>query len=662
MMPLKEMLGKGVNRSLRSCHPTCFAPGEVEQEHGARGGGAGSSSLQPGATRRSNFGFSLPAPIEIELEDRREPESAEVKEEGNARTMGSVEQAPSSPERGSGRSEGSDTSSLGEEYFPGGLSPQLGATIVEGQALAESPGMPESPPIRRSPPSQEQEAPSETASVVLEASYGEQVEKLNSAARAGPVQGEQQARWLGRDRESPSDGTGAANFGVGASSHQPEDFRVYPHYVPIPTTAEATSLPFLSGNPLLALGHGLERNAEDEAEIGGSGRIDQKLQFQLAIHDLSICWRLFKGRDWLGKNAGALQQASSEDQRRQRGSARGPPSRGVREGKVRSHERMRGDTDTSPTGEGGLKPRKAELLDALLENYQDEKGGHGGVQVRRRAPRQPKVRLLNLPRESGSSRSGRRTGRDTSCMLEVVLEHSSLRLDNFHPGPPPSLLSNLLFSIKDLHASDTLTSSRPRKTLHHWRDDLRHPREFQHKMVTVRMTARSPSDHFCPEDAPLGDEVMLKVRLLPIHLSFGQHTIDFLRAFSPPGRSASSAEDKTSTAVDHSAAGEAGAGPLFISCCDVGSFKVLFCLMHKRDVNTRLTLSFFCDDVAELDISWEQCDARVQERLCGEREIYIVIYLQLRERVYYQAMSFVLVSKTMVGRAVSKTMVGRAMT
>lgn len=577
---------------------TCFAPGE--EEHGAQG--VGSSPLQSGVTRRRNFGFSLPAPIEIELEDRHEAESSEVKESDNTRTLETVEQAPYSPERGGWRSEGTDLSSQGEEYPPEGLSPQRGANNLQGQMLVDSPGMPESLSRRNSLPFEEREdSPTESASIsageVPGASHGELAAKLSSPAKVGAVQGEQQARWLGRDRETPSDGNGAAHLGRGAPSHQPEEFRVYPHYVPIPTTAEATSLPFLSGDPLLALGHGLEKNADGEAEIGGSERIDQKLQFQLAIHDLSICWRLFKGRDWLGRNASddrASHQAGGEDRRHQRGSTRGPPSRGVAEGKFGGHERMRGDTDTSSTGEGGLKPRKAELLDALLENYQDEKGGHGGeAQVRRRASRQPKVKLLNLPRESGSSRS-ERTGRDTSCMLEVVLEHSSLRLDNFHPGPPPSLLSNLLFSIKDLHASDTLTSRRPRKTLHHWRDDRRHPREFQHKMVTVRMTTRSPSDHFCPEDAPLGDEIMLKVRLLPIHLSFGQHTVDFLRSFSPPQvQSATSAQDKQSTVVDHTTVAEDGAGPLFISCCDVGSCKVMLSAWCMNRHVTRDTHTIF---------------------------------------------------------------------
>ena len=390
-----------------------------------------------------------------------------------------------------------------------------------------------------------------------------------------PVQGEQEARWLGLDRETPSDGKGVEAGISRTSSHQREEFRVYPHYIPIPTNAEATSLPFLSGDPLIALGHGPENNVGGDGGEAVAEGLGHKLQFQLAIHDLSICWRLFKGRDWTEKRSSDDDQTSRQGSR-SRVVARGPSSRAFAEGKSALPQRRRVDTDAHSvsTAQGGLKPRKTELLDALLENYQDEQGGHGEVEAGRRSSRQPKVKLLNLPREAGSTRSLKRTGRDTSCMLEVVLEHSSLRLDSYHPGPPPSLLSNLLFTIKNLHASDTLTSSRPRKTLQHWRDDSRHPREFQQKMVTVRMTARSPSSHFCPEDAPLGDELMLKVRLLPIHLSFGQHTVDFLRCFSSQAQPAPDAYVKGSKGDGDKAAEDKQASPFFISSCDVGACKV----------------------------------------------------------------------------------------
>lgn len=538
----------------------------------------GSDLVQP-RSRRSNFGFSLPAPIEIELEERHEAGTQEVKEWRDLETSGAVGRALSSPERLGQRSEEANSPSPAEKHLAndGVFSPRHGVLDMP----VDAPRMPESLSHEDVLPLEERELfPTQAACVsageVPEAPQGELATEVSAPAKIRPVQGEQEARWLSRDRETPIAGSGVADVGTSTSSHQPDDFRVFPHYVPIPTTAEATSLPFLSGDPLLALGHRLEKNADGEAEIGGSERIDQKLQFQLAIHDLSICWRLFKGRDWVDRPTSEDVWSSHEEgegRRHQRTTTRSPSSSCLAD-KGRRHERTRGDTDTTSAVEEGVKPRKAELLDALLENYRDERGEHGEAQAGRRASRQPKVKLLNTSQESRSNRPGRRTGRDTSCMLQVVLEHCSLRLDNFHPGPPPSLLSNLLFSIKNLQVSDTLTSSRPRKTLHHWRDDRRHPREFQHKMVTVRMTMRTPSDHFCPEDAPLGDEIMLKVRLLPIHLSFGQHTVDFLRSFSPQVRSTPSAHEQQAAMVDSPAGPEKGAGPLFISCCDVGSFKV----------------------------------------------------------------------------------------
>ena len=551
--------------------------------------------MQPSVTRRNNFGFSLPAPIEIELKDRHDAEIADTKESGKTEESNVAEPSSPSMVRDDTRSDGDESTGQEQECSPqeGSLSPRLSASDLgystpsvsvepaQGIQLGiDAPLEPEMLVRRDSLPFDEREgAPAMAERVVAKGSpqavHAGESAKFNGPAKIGPAQGEQEARWLGLDRETSSDGSGVVD--AGTSSHQREEFRVYPHYIPIPTTAEATSLPFLSGDPLVALGHGPGTNAgeeDGEAEAEGLGH---KLQFQLAIHDLSICWRLFKGRDWTEKLATGddrtSHQGSGESRSRTGVVTRGSSSRAHAEGKTARLHRRRDDADTHcvSTAQGGLKPRKTELLDALLENYQDEQGGHGEVKAGRRSLRQPKVKLL---KEAGSTRSVKRTGRDTSCMLEVVLEHSSLRLDNYHPGPAPSLLSNLLFTVKNLHASDTLTSSRPRKTLQHWRDDARHPREFQQKMVTARMTARSPSDHFCPEDAPLGDEIMLKVRLLPIHLSFGQHTVDFLRSFSSQAQPVSDARTKRDKGDDDKAAEAKAASPFFISCCDVGACKV----------------------------------------------------------------------------------------
>ena len=67
---------------------------------------------------------------------------------------------------------------------------------------------------------------------------------------------------------------------------------------------------------------------------------------------------------------------------------------------------------------------------------------------------------------------------------------------------------------------------------------------------------------------------MLKVRLLPIHLSFGQHTVDFLRCFSSQAQPAPDAYVKGSKGDGDKAAEDKPASPFFISSCDVGACKV----------------------------------------------------------------------------------------
>ncbi|CAN0472078.1 unnamed protein product, partial [Phaeothamnion confervicola] len=133
---------------------------------------------------------------------------------------------------------------------------------------------------------------------------------------------------------------------------------------------------------------------------------------------------------------------------------------------------------------------------------------------------------------------GRRGRRDTSRMLELALEHVTLRMDSFHQEgkrPGEKLLSNLVLAVDDLLVYDTLTSHRPRRALSHWRSDKRHPREYGQKMLTLQLTAHGPAAGAFAGGggggAAPGDEYMLKVRLLPLQLSFGQHMIDFLRGF-----------------------------------------------------------------------------------------------------------------------------------
>lgn len=405
-------------------------------------------------------------------------------------------------------------------------------------------------------------------------SFHSQDTACNAQHRVSPavelLHREQEAYWLGKEHRSDK-----ANRSQDDQAEDHQEFRVYPHYIPIPACAEA-SLPFLSGQPLSALGN----DKDDEIGVENDEGVEQKLQFQLAIHDISVCWRLFKGNDWHYRANEECQfehvegGGSSDDLKSTRSSQASPLE--ISDVKARSWEQRGEYTDAPSTLMGHSKPKRSEILDSLLENYQDTALGQGDTQRRCPASRRPKVRLLNQRRESKSDSSTRHAGRDTSYMLEIVLEHTSIRLDSFHPGPAPSLLSNLLLTIKNVQALDTLTSSRPRKTLQHWRDDVHHPREYQQKMVSVRMTTRSPSDHFCPGDTPLGDEIMLKVRILPVRLSFGQHTVDFLRSFAhqPPlvhgrGTGLKDGEDNQ----DHDG-GERSVSPFFVSCCDIGACKV----------------------------------------------------------------------------------------
>lgn len=608
MIYSRELFGVAATetRSLASCDLSC-----LDSSHGTDGdmktpdGHLALESMRTSTiTRRSNFGFNLPAPIEIELESR-DPSGTVDKEEEES--LAPSWPAPSSPAPSSpalswpapssqvtkapaaADASGSppvetatkdgDDAPVGDSGIPAGDDGWGIGGGQDGLSLSgdfQSPAlMPADLPLETDfALSSGEEGAAQDHFISLESNDfnrgSHDAHKDRDTPSAELVHKEQEAFWLGKggsmDKPHGTHGT----YGDGS-----QEFRVYPHYIPIPATTEAATLPFVSGQPLAPLGN----HGKSEGNSANSvGQADRKLQLQLAIHDLSICWRLFKGNDWVQEPAKDVNPGRrAEVDEKTKVSKQGPPPERSESLRVASAGR-RDYSEESGSGEAtGMKPKKAELLDALLENYRHDDAESGDMLWGRRPSRQPRVKMLNASRDSGSVGSARRTGRDTSCMVEVFLEHCSLRLDSFHPGPPPSLLSNLLLGIKNVQASDTLASSRPRKALHHWRDDALHPREYQQKMVTVHMTSRSPSDHYCPSDVPLGDEIMLKVRILPVRLSFGQHTVDFLRSFTQKATGARNvdANSGASKAKLSRVDGEKGAvSPPFVSCCDIGAFKV----------------------------------------------------------------------------------------
>eukprot|EP00953_Heterococcus_sp_UTEX-ZZ885_P042386 21539-Heterococcus_DN1.PRE.2 len=146
-----------------------------------------------------------------------------------------------------------------------------------------------------------------------------------------------------------------------------------------------------------------------------------------------------------------------------------------------------------------------------------------------------------------------------------------------------------------------------------------HPRQCHQSMLTLQLTARSPGPVSATSTLPsastgtssstakstpivIGDEYMLKVRLLPLHLSFGQHTIDFLAAFAgaqqqqqqQSGSAKASSrfsgsdtpQNAVDSAVDQSDAASDGAGAIFFQSCDIGAVKLRIDYM-SRLINVR---------------------------------------------------------------------------
>ncbi len=254
------------------------------------------------------------------------------------------------------------------------------------------------------------------------------------------------------------------------------DMRIYPHHIPIPQAQEGQ----LSAEPI------------------GDG---DGVALAIILHDLNVCFRMFKGCDWPAacNNTDNVSHPVPE-----------PP-------------KSKDDDDLSCIGvDEEERVSQAALLDVLIDNYK-EVPPEGNS----------KTASSNYEQKNGVEK---KSGRITMSMVQVLMQNVSMRLDSYQQLEESStggeaLLSHLAIAIRDVHVSDTLASHRLRKTLGHWCDDSKHPRESYESMLTVQITIRTPSQRFLQCGKQLGDELRVKIRLLPLHLSFAQHTIDFLRAF-----------------------------------------------------------------------------------------------------------------------------------
>ncbi len=273
------------------------------------------------------------------------------------------------------------------------------------------------------------------------------------------------------------------------------DMRIYPHHMPIPQAQE--------GQP----------SAEPVNTADG-------VALSIILYDLNVSFRMFKGCDW----PAAAHYTATDKAADSSPIVCEPIECKDDDGLSRGTDRVVDEEEEEIS--------QAELLDALIHNNYRE------------APPAPdrsssRTNAALLPSYSDQQRQHHRvektSGRITMSMVQVLLQSVNMRLDSYQQleeSPTgEALLSHLALTIKDIHVSDTLASHRLRKTLGHWCDDSEHPRESYENILTLQITTRTPSQRFLQCGKQLGDELRVKIRLLPLHISFAQHTIDFLRDF-----------------------------------------------------------------------------------------------------------------------------------
>ena len=201
-----------------------------------------------------------------------------------------------------------------------------------------------------------------------------------------------------------------------------EAIRIYPHHIPLAVEGPE-HLPFASRFDAAGMHEG---PAHPDQDLG-------HIQFRLVLHDLSVSWRMFAGRDWGEREAGGEKH---ED----------------------GGKKAAGGKDGVEAGSGSRR-RSSELLQGVLGEVESEKGEGLGLGKERVWPATGGRRRIRGGAAAGS-------GRNAECMVEVCLSHVFAKVDTFVPGHSTS--SCTLLSIKDFHVLDRINTVQQRKILGYW--------------------------------------------------------------------------------------------------------------------------------------------------------------------------------------------------
>ncbi|CAM9424273.1 unnamed protein product, partial [Chrysoparadoxa australica] len=309
-----------------------------------------------------------------------------------------------------------------------------------------------------------------------------------------------------------------------------------------------------------SVGDGDELRFEDQGTMGATA-------VRLRVHDVSVRWRLFAGNDW------ETQASASSAQE-------GGDNSSVAKGAQPDEDRAAPEVALPASGHSSRDERKAKLMAGLLGECTP--GGGAAKWGNERDEREPEAagtgKGASVKRRGSAGRGRGRSSRTESTTLDVRFQHMQFRLDcSDDQASVRDLRTCLLMKVQELFVCDTLQSRRPRKALSRWNTPTLPKWVPQRSMVELCLTSKAAALGLPGE---LSNDYELKLRLLPLHLSFSQRTIDFIRSFLPAA--AAAAARSTSHATKAPPRAGRATPPPFFELCDIGPVQV------KMDYTPRL--------------------------------------------------------------------------
>lgn len=272
--------------------------------------------------------------------------------------------------------------------------------------------------------------------------------------------------------------------------------------------------------------------SDESIKIGASAR-----RMSVIVRQLNLRLRLFKGNDWV--TVGEVASSAV------------PSGRGV-------------------SSKAVSKKGSSDVLGALMEGFDQQLFASTDSKKRSKA------------RSTRALQNQQSVGRRKDHLVEFSVQYFAMRLHFFDrdsvPGSERIPSMEVKMSVIDWYIASSKQNERPRKVLGYWRSS-KHPREVDKPMTFLHVIALKVGGMAAHDGTDMGEELRVRVSMLPLRAHLDAHVIDFFKTFfgissQIEEKSPRASDEQLEETLTSDLPATSTKPPLFIQLCEVMPVKI----------------------------------------------------------------------------------------